>query len=371
MTKYDAIIVGGGPAGSSAAIHLSSLGLRVLLLEKDAMPRDKLCGEFLSTEVNALCRRLGVLDRMLGAGANPIHVVRTFAQDGASFEAKLSGIAYGLSRRTFDELLFRRAGECGAEIREREAVRRIEGNLQDGFEVETERQSFYGRVVIAAYGRRSTLDRKLSRGFMKERSHFVAFKAHFVGGTAGSAIELHAFPGGYCGLLTEETGETNICWMAYSDALRRAGGTPEGMASSALRANRTLAGRLDRLERVQDYLAVGELVFRSKGHFASDVCMIGDAAGMIAPLCGDGMAMALTTGEIVSPLIHDFLSGDSTAREFKQRYADHWNRQFRRRMVLGRHIQTALLSRRVSGFGIRACAAVPALAEAVVRATRG
>ena len=371
MPKYDAIIVGGGPAGSSAAIHLSRRGLGVLVLEKDAMPRDKLCGEFLSTEVGAICRRLGVLDRMLAAGANPIHSVRAFSLDGASFEAPLPGVALGLSRRTFDAELFRRAGECGAELREGETVRRIDGNLIDGFTVETERESSCAGVVLGAYGRRSTLDRKLERPFIKNRSPFVAFKAHFRGENADSAIELHAFPGGYCGVLTEESGETNVCWIAYSDELRSAGGSPDEMAASTLRANVALARRLDRLERVHDFLAVGELSFRPKGHFASDVCMIGDAAGMIAPLCGDGMAMALATGEIVAPLIYEFLSGFSTASEFRNRYVHLWNRQFRRRMAVGRHLQDALLSPRMSRLGIRVFAAVPALAQVVVRATRG
>jgi flavin-dependent dehydrogenase len=143
------------------------------------------------------------------------------------------------------------------------------------------------------------------------------------------------------------------------------------MAESTLRASVALARRLDGMERVQDYLAVGELAFRPKGLFASDVCMIGDAAGMIAPLCGDGMAMALATGEIVAPLIHNYVLGNSTAQELRQQYIHLWNSQFKRRMALGRYLQYTLLNPRLSALGIRMCAAVPAFADAVVRATRG
>jgi len=287
---YDVLIIGGGLAGCSAAIQLAERGKRVLLLEKQRYPAHKLCGEFLSVEVLAMFERLGVREAVWQAGAQPIdHTVIT-TTDGAVFESMLPGTALGLSRYTLDRLLFERARAAGAEAHDGVSVQTIEGTLDEGFGVTTSEGRFEARMVLGAYGKRSTLDRKLDRPFLKARSPFVAFKAHYAGVDLPGVIELHAFPGGYCGLSHVEQGQVNACWIAHGDALKAAGGTPEAMIDQSLGQNPALARRFEAMERVSDkFIAVSQITFVPKGAFAGDVCMIGDTAGMIAPMCGDGM----------------------------------------------------------------------------------
>ncbi|MFQ5570903.1 MAG: NAD(P)/FAD-dependent oxidoreductase, partial [Rhodothermales bacterium] len=334
---YDALIIGGGLAGCSAAIQLAERGLDVLLLEKRQYPAHKLCGEFLSVEVLSMFERLGVGEAVLQAGARPIDQVRVTTRDGAIFESVLPGTALGLSRYALDRLLFERARAAGADVHDGIAVRSVEGSLDRGFVVKAAHASLEARVVLGAYGKRSLLDRKLGRSFLRTRSPFVAFKAHYVGVDLPRTIELHAFPGGYCGLSHVEEGRVNVCWIARDHTLKQANGDPETMIEQSLKQNPALAERFETMERVSErFLAVSQVAFGMKGAFADDVCMIGDTAGMIAPMCGDGMAMALRSAELAVPLVAEFLGGALEASDFRECYERAWRREFGLRLRLGR-----------------------------------
>ena len=367
----DAIIVGGGLAGSTAAIHLSRMGYSVRLLEKDRMPRDKLCGEFLSTEVAAMCRSLGVFDRVMAAGAREIRRVRVTSCRGRTFETTLPGTALGISRKTLDGIYFERAIETGARAHQECPVRSIEGNLNEGFTVSSDDHIFRGKMILGAYGRQSILDRQLNRPVLGDRSPYVAFKAHYVGIDMADAIELHAFPGGYCGLLSEDHDEINVCWISHRDVLKEAGGSPENMIAGIMTNNPALADRLSAIERVGDFLASSQLTFRARPMFAGDVCLIGDAAGMIAPWCGDGMAMAIRSSAMAATMIDRMLTEQGDPSVIRADYMRAWRRQFRKRMRLGRVMHAGFVRAAVSDVGVMAAQLMPGVARAMIRATRG
>jgi flavin-dependent dehydrogenase len=370
--SYDAIVIGGGLAGCSAALQLARRDHRVLLLEKGTYPQHKLCGEFLSPEVQGLCDDLGVLDPMHHAGAHAIRHARVTTADGVTFESDLPGTALGLSRYRLDEILFEHAGAAGADGRTGMRVRSVEGSLADGFTVSTRDESFTGRIVLGAYGKRGLLDRTLDRDFLQERSPFVAFKAHFEGASLPGQIELHAFDGGYCGLSHVEEGRVNVCWIAREDTLTAAGGKPEAMMAHSLAENDALAGRLGQMTRVSDtFHAISQISLARKAPFERDVCMIGDTAGMIAPLCGDGMAMALHSATLAVPPASDFLNRRITADDFRTRYATAWDRDFNRRMQVGRWAHHGYIRPLLANTAVQLCRLVPALGRWIIRATRG
>ncbi len=371
--NYDVAIVGGGLAGCSAAIQLAGQGRRVLLLEKQRYPAHKLCGEFLSVEVQAMFARLGIREPVRRAGAHRISLARVTTPEGAVFESPLPGTALGLSRFVLDRLLFERARAAGADARDGVPVRAVAGTLDDGFALETAAgETFAARLVLGAYGKRSLLDRKLDRAFLQAKSPFVAFKAHYEGVQMPGVIELHAFPGGYCGLSHVEGGRVNACWIAHAQTLKSAGGAPEAMIERSLKKNPALARRFGVMRRVSErFVAVGQVTLASKGAFAGDVCMIGDTAGMIAPMCGDGMAMALRAAEMAVPRASAFLDGALAAPAFRDGYTRAWRREFGLRMRLGRWMHHAYCHPALARLGVGVCRRLPGLGRWLIRKTRG
>jgi menaquinone-9 beta-reductase len=367
---YDAIIIGAGLAGCSTAIQLAQQGYQVLLLEQQRYPTHKLCGEFLSIEVISIFERLGILDAVRSAGAVPICHASVTTCTGQSFRSDLPGTALGLSRYQLDLILMQRAEAVGATCKDGTAVTAISGNLQQGFTVTTRQDTFTARMVIGAYGKRSSLDRSLTRPFVQRPSPFIAFKAHYTGLELPSVVELHAFPGGYCGLSQVEAGRVNVCWIGHDQKMQAAAGT--GERNSVLSQNPVLAERLASMECISSASqALSQITFELKGKFDQDVWMIGDTAGMIAPLCGDGMAMALRSAELAVPMASAFLQGTLEIEMLKRQYSNTWNSEFRTRLQLGRLMHYGFIYPVIAQVGVQLCHQIPALGNALIRATRG
>lgn len=372
---YDAVVVGGSLAGCSIAIQLAQRGHDVLLAEQKTYPRHKLCGEFLSPEAQSSFRRLGVLDEVRAAGASTIRRTYLTAPNGAGTEHELPAPGLGLSRYRLDELLFRRACNAGTEGRSGTRVTKISGSLGDGFVVHFGNQTAEARLVFGAYGRRERLDRTLERPFLDDTADYVAFKAHYTGPASdcvSGTVEVHGAPGAYCGLAPVEDDRVNVCWIGRTGALQRAGGSPEAMLTETLRQNPVLDERLRGLSRTSDrFEAVSQIPLMPKSRWVNDVCMIGDAAGMIAPLCGDGMAMALQTADLVAPMADNVLSGRHSPAEFRPAYRTAWTSTFGRRMRIGRWIHAAAFRPGAARYVVNSLRYVPPLARWLIGATRG
>lgn len=368
---YDAIAIGAGLSGCSAAIQLAKRGFRVLLLEQSHYPIHKLCGEFLSVEVTEAFENLGILEQVRKVGAHPIHRAYLTTASGASFHSSLPSAALGLSRYRLDLMMFQRAQALGVDCQDNTKVLGVDGNLPEGFTVHTSKGEFRGRLVLGAFGKRSPLDRVLNREFIQQRSPWIAYKGHFTGVDIGDAIELHSFPNGYCGLSQIETGEINVCWIAHERVMKEP--THKGLnIPESLAMNPILADRFHHMQRVSTALqGLSQITFALKGNFHSDICMIGDTAGMITPLCGDGMAMALRSAEIVVPFASEFLEDKLSAIAFKTQYAIAWQREFQTRLQLGRMMHNCFVQPALANMGVNLCNMFPILGKWVIGATRG
>lgn len=219
MTEADVLIVGGGLAGSLAALRLAGAGRCVTLVEKSRVAHHKVCGEFLSVESLHYLEQQGISVPALGGV--PIRSVR-LASHGFVAEAELPFAAYSLTRRSLDEELLRRALNAGAEVLRGTAVTHLEreqegriARLQDGTEIRA------GNALLAT-GKHDL------RGWPRPAgTHrgLVAFKMYFrlsrqQHAALGHAVELVLFPGGYAGLQPVEDGAANLCLLIHSDRLR-------------------------------------------------------------------------------------------------------------------------------------------------------
>jgi flavin-dependent dehydrogenase len=369
--NYDAIAIGAGLSGCSAAIQIAKLGYRVLLLEQSHYPMHKLCGEFLSVEVTESFEHLGIMEQVRKVGAQPIHRAYLTTSGGASFRSKLPSTAMGLSRYQLDLMLFQRAQAVNVTCIDNTKVTGVTGNLAEGFTVNTTKGEFSGRLVLGAFGKRSSLDRTLNRSFIQKRSPWVAYKGHFTGVDIADVIELHSFPNGYCGLSQIETGEINVCWIAHERVMKEPT-HPELDIPESLAKNPVLADRFHNMQRVSPSLqGLSQISFALKENFYNDICMIGDTAGMITPLCGDGMAMALRSAEIAVPLVSQFLEHQISEIAFKQLYAIAWRKEFQTRLQLGRIMHNCFVQPPLANMGVSLCQIAPALGNWIIGATRG
>ncbi|PLS68130.1 MAG: NAD(P)/FAD-dependent oxidoreductase [Cyanobacteria bacterium M5B4] len=367
--NYDVIVVGGGLAGCSSAIHLADRGLQVLVLEQQKFPSHKLCGEFLSIEVIDSFTRLGVLDRVNQIGAHKIDRAVVTSPSGGRFEHNLPGTALGISRYQLDHILWQHAQTVGATCCDGTIVGDITGDLDQGFSVKTAKQEFRGKVVLGAYGKRSGLDRKLQRQFIRQDSPWIAYKTHAYGLSIPNTIELHGFDGGYCGLSMIETGEVNLCWIGHKKIIKSA---PDRNFPPALFANLALADRLNQLHFNPGVKCnLGQICFAIKGNFVGDICMIGDTAGMITPFCGDGMAMALRSAEIAVPLVIKYLEHNLTKSQFKYQYQQKWRQEFSFRLKLGRWLHQAFSQPLLANLSINTCRQFPPIGNWLIAKTRG
>jgi flavin-dependent dehydrogenase len=399
---FHVAVIGGGPAGSALAAHLARAGRRVALFEREAFPRDKLCGEFLSSEAQGLLADLGCLDRVLERNPHPIRWARFTTASGQVIDADLPAGAMGISRRALDEILFRHAEACGAHAFERAEVRWIEpgpggavlGEGAAGRRLEVRLAAsdrppstlrVAAGVVVAAWGRRERLDRELSRAFLRRDHPSAGIKRHFrprataegrrVAAELQGRVEVHGLDGGYCGLSLVETGEVNLCALLEKRFFKGVeAGRWEALRDALARANSLLGSRLAGLEPSEErFHSVGGVPFSRKERALGGILFVGDSAGMIAPLCGDGQAMALEAASLLARRILElppFPSPEGLAL-LERGWDRSWRARFARRVLIGRWVQGALFRARLASGLVSLLKPFPPAVRALVGATRG
>jgi len=376
---YDVIVVGGGLAGCSAAIQLARKSHRVALIEADTYPRAKVCGEFLSPESVEIFRQLDFLETLNTLKPATIKTVRITASHNYEWRGNLPASAVSISRYTLDEALIHHAQSCGVAVYTNIRVTDITGNLAQGFTLiaksAQERRTFSARSVIVAHGKHSNLDRKLDRQFPRTGTTYVGIKQHFEGDKLFEHIDLHTFPGGYCGISQVENNRTNICMLVDASTFKTATqgkvDAVEHFINWIYSHNHEFAKWMKTAKPLDtQWLTIGGVTLATKGAVENDILFAGDAGGMIAPLAGDGMAMALHSGMISANTLHPYLIGQTSAEAMLDTYQTTWKRTFQSRLRLGRFLQTFMLRQSILIPGLRLMNTVPALGNWLMANTR-
>jgi len=331
MLDADVAIVGAGPGGSTLAALLARRGYSVALIDRDAFPRDKLCGEFLSYDALPIVEALGV---DLGA-APEIGSCRVVARH-RTYAFDFPHPARGVSRTLLDDLLHRCAIDSGAQsiTSLATAVSRDSVTFDGG--------TVRARVVAGAWGRWGRFDQQLGRAFVRDRSHRnFGFKRHYRGAGVKGVIELYSFDHGYLGVNDVEHGVTNICGLVHARRLQGHKGRWDAFVETIRAEERPLETMYSRYVPAQNgFLSSEPVIFRARSAVEEGIFMIGDASGVIDPLTGNGMAMAMQSALVAVPFIVDALNGKRNEDGYRARHAE----LFGRRIAWSRRV-AFLLSR--------------------------
>jgi len=357
--RFDALIVGAGPAGSSAAIRLAMAGWSVGLVEQHDYPRRKVCGECVAASNFPLLDALGVGSSFQAQAGPPLHRV-ALMRARATVEADLPPAAHphhawgrALSREVLDTLLLDRARKVGVVVLQPWAVQQIGGTLgahhctvREGGSNRVER--LQARVAILANGSWEPLPaERTARRVTRRAGDLLAFKAHFQGGALSAGIlPVLAFNGGYGGMVQADQGLLSVACCIRADRLwqlrqaapgKSAGDVVEAMLRSECHG---VARALEGAHRKGAWIGSGPLA--TGVHLRSDdpVFRIGNAAGEAHPIIGEGMSMALQSAwllceQLVRARPADGIGAAGTwQRGVHEHYAAQWRRHFLPRMRL-------------------------------------
>lgn len=358
------LVAGGGLAGAAAATALARAGRQVMLVEREAAPKHKVCGEFLSAEAQAYLGQLGLDTGALGGHEmTRLRLIR--GADCLSTDLPFGGL--GISRRVLDEALLAQAARMGVAVRRGAAIRRI--GFENGIAVEIGREPVLRpKILLLATGKHE------ARGAMRAArpSGLVGFKTYFELEPSQRAelaghVELVLFPGGYAGLALVESGAANFSLLVRAEVLRGAGGNWPGLLEHLRRTSPHIVRRLaGAKETLPAPVSIAGLPFgfrhRPRPSDPAGLFRLGDQAAVIPAFTGDGMAVALHSAALATQYI---LAGRDAA-EYHRRLARDTGLQIRRAGML----HGMLTGRLSGGVAFSLAKALPGLAAWSAALTR-
>ena len=365
----DILIVGGGLAGLTAALHLQREGLQVLVIEKYQYPHHKVCGEYLSNEVLPYLQWLGA--DVLTLNPALISRLQFTTVTGNSINTTLPLGGMGISRFRLDHFLYEHFIAKGGTV----IFDSVLSITNEGENFRTEislKDTIYSKHVIGAYGKRSGIDLKLKRPFIQTKSPFLAVKAHYAGEFDRKLVALHNFTGGYCGVSTVEDHKINICYLANYQTFSKYKNIT-AYQENVLYKNRRLKAVLENSTPLfEEPMVISQIAFGPKEAVVNHILMIGDTAGLIHPLCGNGMAMAIHGAKICAELLKQWSDGKITSRtELEKKYTTAWNTNFAYRLKTGTILSNLLKKEKLSALAMKAMTVIPGILPAIIRKTHG
>lgn len=328
---HDLIVIGAGPAGSSAAITAAQAGAKVLLLEKARFPRHKVCGEFVSAEsLELLSTLLAPQYAEVVREAIRIPQSRIFL-DGRVLRAEIKPAAASIARFDLDLILWNSATHAGVEALEQTTVQNI--TWAGSFKVQANQREFESRAVIDASGRWSNLTAKPA-GTPREK--WLGVKGHFAENSPLASVDLYFFDGGYCGVSPVElTGESsnvrinasriNACAMVRADVASN--------LAEVFELNPALRERSRNWQPLIDTVSTSPLIFRDPTPLRGNILLAGDAAAFVDPFIGDGISLALrggaTAARTLQPYFQNLISLEKACENYQREYQKNLARVYR------------------------------------------
>jgi menaquinone-9 beta-reductase len=363
---FDLAVIGGGPAGASAAITAARSGARVFLVERGRLPRQRVCGEFVSAEsLDLLADLLREASSELLLRAPRIAEARLFF-DGHVVSAPVEPPAASIARSDLDFALWHAAQLAGVHARLETTVDRIVGS--GPFTLSTSAGEFRAQALVDASGRWSNL--ASHQGNSTDAKKCLGIKAHYAEPSLHASVDLYFFDGGYCGIQpvalageSESEPRINACAMVRADVART---LPKVFALHPDLQERTRNWR-----PLVEPVSTSPLIFREPEAVRGNILQAGDAAAFVDPFVGDGISLALRSGALAAQCLAPVFKQEISLSEAASTYAQGYRRQllpvFRNSSKLRRLLGLPRPVRRAVGHLLEA---TPAASRLLVRMTR-
>ncbi len=365
---YDCAIVGGGLAGLCLAIQLAKLNHSVVLFEKNEYPFHKVCGEYISNESYNFLENLGLPLSQLNLPN--IHQLGISSTKGFMLEANLKLGAFGISRYTLDYKLSLIAKQNGINIIENCKVNGIK-IINDVNEINTTNGVYTSKIVCGSYGRHAPLfiDKNSK---LAQLPNYIGVKYHIKTTFNANRIELHNFKNGYCGISKINNDTYCLCYLTTSKNLKDNGNDIKKMEETILFQNPYLKKYFTESEFLFDKpLTVSKITFNKKQTYSNGIFLLGDAAGAIVPLCGNGMSMGMRASKLLANLLHNYYNSSISKNELINSYATVWNQKFSSRIKRGYYIQQLLGKNNLTHFILKCLNKTPKLLQKIIAQTHG
>ena len=378
MDNADVIVIGGGPAGCSAAIGLSRLGYNVVLCDQAKFPRDKVCGEFISPAADPILDRLGILSRIETLNPKRLKGVSISSFEGEEFSIDYPfqpGLAerptsLSVSRKELDSLLVEEAKRAGVEVSEQYKV--TEFLFEDdcvigirGWDGNKTSFSIHAPLVIDAGGRNALSLKKFQLKEEPVGGVKIAMAAHWEGAqTADDYCYMHVSDPGYTGISNVGRDRANVVLVVDRDSMN--GENPDKFYLDTVMKNSQRYKILRNAKCLESVRTVESLAFSVKSLPCGGLLMVGDAMGFIDPFTGEGIYLSLRSSEIAVEVAVKALETFNFSRDALNIYEVRRKKEFDKKFLLSRILQKLICNQFFCNQVVRALKGDRGLAETLV-----
>ncbi|CAG5017579.1 hypothetical protein DYBT9275_05803 [Dyadobacter sp. CECT 9275] len=373
IKKYDCAIIGGGLGGLCLAIQLADAGVSVVLFEKKRFPFHKVCGEYISMESWGFIEKLGVPLRDMSLPR--ITELGISSEKGFMLNRQLEPGGFGISRYTLDQKLYEKAISKGVNVVEGAKVNGIEH--QDGiWEIETSSGKFRADITCGSYGKYTPSFVQQLPGYedvqKAGKPNYIGVKYHVRTDLNVNRIELHNFRDGYCGISRVDGGRYCMCYLTSSKNLHDFDMSIKTMEEQVLYKNPFLKRYFTGSDFLfSQPLVVSNVEFHKKQTEVNGMFLLGDAAGSITPLCGNGMSMAMRSSQLLGAELIGYFRNKTSRDDIADRYQVAWNRHFGTRIRAGYYLQYLFGKRTLTDISLRLLNQLPQVTDRFIALTHG
>lgn len=365
--QFDCAIVGGGLAGLCLAIQLADAGFAVVVFEKNQYPFHKVCGEYISMESWSFLNKLGLpLQEM---NLPEIKQLGISSHKGFMLNQKLDMGGFGISRFTLDHRLSELAVGKGVTVLDGCRVNNVHPAANGLKAIQSAKGDFLAKVVCGSFG-------KYNPAFVeaggKSGLNYIGVKYHIKTDLAADRIELHNFDKGYCGISRVDNDQYCLCYLTESSNLHANGKNIKAMEEAVLCKNPYLKKYFTQSEFVYDQpQVISNISFSKKSTYSGGMFLLGDAAGSITPLCGNGMSMGMRASYLLAGELVLLLSGKQDRDKAVGNYDRLWNLHFSTRIKTGSYLQYLFGKNRTADLSLKVLDKLPRLTSRIISLTHG